>query len=79
MKTISLRIPESLQQRLQLLALESDVSKSEILRRALELFLTTRKVPDSASVTALAGDLVGCFRGPTELSTNGEYLDEIGQ
>lgn len=79
MKTISLKIPESLEQQLQRLALESDVSKSEILRRALELFLTTDKVPDSASVTALAGSLVGCFRGPTDLSTNTDHFDEFGQ
>ncbi len=79
MKTISLKIPESLEQQLQLLALESDVSKSEILRRALELFLATDKVPDSASITALAGNLVGCFRGPTDLSTNADYFDEFGQ
>ncbi len=79
MKTISLKIPESLEQQLQRLALESDVSKSEILRRALELFLTTDKVPDNTSVTALAGNLVGCFRGPTDLSTNTDYFDEFGQ
>ena len=77
MKTISLKIPESLERQLQQFAAESGESKSEILRRALELFLSKADSPASTSITALAGDLVGCFRGPADLSTNADFFDEF--
>jgi hypothetical protein len=79
MKTISLKISKSLEQRLQQSAAEAGVNKSELLRQALERYLSQSKLPSKSSVVALAGDLVGCFRGPTDLSTNEDYFDEFGQ
>ena len=79
MKTISLKIPESLEQRLQRSAHDAGVNKSELLRQALEHFLSRDKTAGTASVTALAGDLAGCFRGPENLSTDASHLDDYGQ
>ncbi len=79
MKTISLKISKSLEQRLQQSAAEAGVNKSELLRQALERYLSQNKVASESSVVALAGDLVGCFRGPADLSTNSDYFDEFGQ
>ncbi len=79
MKTISLKIPKSLEQQLEQFAAVSDVSKSEVVRRALESFLRGKNGHDSTSVAALAGDLIGCFRGPADLSSNADYFDEFGK
>jgi metal-responsive CopG/Arc/MetJ family transcriptional regulator len=79
MKTISLKISGSLEQRLQRCAAEAGLNKSELLRQALEQYLSTGKSTDSESVTALAGDLVGCFRGPVDLSTSPDYFDDYGR
>ncbi len=79
MKTISLKISKSLEQRLQQSAAEAGVNKSELLRQALERHLSQSKTANKSSVVALAGNLVGCFCGPTDLSTNADYFDEFGQ
>lgn len=79
MKTISLKIPESLERRLQQCAEAAGMSKSELLRQALEGYLSKGKLANSASVTFLADDLVGCFRGPADLSTNADHLNDYGK
>jgi len=79
MKTISLKISKTLAHRLQERASEAGVNKSELLRQALEHYLSQSGAANTASVTALASDLVGCFRGPADLSTGTEHLDDYGQ
>ncbi len=79
MKTISLKISRTLEYRLQQCAAEAGVNKSELLRQALEHYLSKDKAAMSTSVTALASDLVGCFRGPADLSTGTKHLDDYGQ
>jgi len=79
MKTISLKISKTLAHRLQERASEAGVNKSELLRQALEHYLSQSRAASTASVTALASDLVGCFRGPTDLSTGAKHLDNYGQ
>ena len=79
MKTISLKIPESLAQQLKHAAAESGVNKSELLRLALERYLGRDKRANKKSVAALAGDLAGCISGPGDLSTNAAHFDEFGK
>ena len=79
MKTISLKIPESLGQRLQQASDESGVNKSELLRRALEGYLVRDTHAKAASVAALAGDLSGCISGPVDLSTSAAHFDDFGK
>jgi predicted transcriptional regulator len=79
MKTISLKISESLERRLQLFAARSDTSKSEVLRRALDRYLSNDQATAEATVAALAADLAGCFAGPADLSTNHAHVDDYGQ
>jgi Arc/MetJ-type ribon-helix-helix transcriptional regulator len=76
MKTISLKLPISLSVRLERVARERGQSKSEIVRAALERHLKDER-PTSA--LELAGDLVGCGEGPTDLSTNPRYMEGYGE
>lgn len=60
---------------------QEHVSKSELVRRALDAYLRQR---ESAArfVSALdqAGDLVGCFSGgPPDLSSNPGHLSSFGR
>ena len=79
MKTISLKIPESLEQRLRKGAADGGVSKSELLRQALEAYLSVGKQHDMASVSVLAGDLAGCFSGPADLSSDPIHMADFGR
>jgi len=79
MKTISLKISKTLEHRLQERASEAGVNKSELLRQALEHYLLQSRAASTASVTALASDLVGCFRGPPDLSSGPDHLEEYGK
>jgi predicted DNA-binding protein len=76
MKTISLKLPLSLSIRLERVARERGQSKSEVVRAALERHLEDER---PMSALELAGDLVGCCEGPTDLSTNPKYLEGYGK
>ena len=80
MNTLTIKIPPMLEQELQQLSEQAHLSKSELVRRALTAFIAHRKsVAPLVSALDQAGDLVGCFDGgPTDLSTNPEYLKAFG-
>jgi predicted transcriptional regulator len=75
MHAISLKLPESLDRRLTERARQSKTTKSAVLRKALEAFLARRP----KSVTELAGDLVGKWDGPEDLSTNPRHMAGYGK
>ena len=75
MHAISLKLPESLDRRLTERARRSKTTKSAVLRKALEAFLARRP----KSVTELAGDLVGKWDGPPDLSTNPQHMAGYGK
>jgi metal-responsive CopG/Arc/MetJ family transcriptional regulator len=76
MKTISLKLPSRLSARLERAAKQRGQSKSEIVRSALEQFLSGER---PMSALELAGDLVGCCKGPGDLSTNPRYMEGFGE
>jgi len=77
---LTIKIPEALEQDLIRLNKQAHVSKSELVRQALQAFLA--RGPNAVPfVSALdqVGDLVGCFSGgPTDLSSNPEHLTGFG-
>jgi predicted transcriptional regulator len=75
MRTISLKLPEELDQRLTDLAEQRGLSRSAIIREALESF-TARS---GESVTSRAGELVGSLEGPSDLSANPRHLQGYGR
>ncbi len=79
MKTLTLKLPNSLETRLNFKAKESGLSKSEIVREALLNYLMDDKKAQTGSFLELAKDLAGSVEGPIDLSENEKYLEDYGQ
>jgi metal-responsive CopG/Arc/MetJ family transcriptional regulator len=75
MRTISLKIPDSLDRELDQLASERHTTRSAIMREAIKSLSKKKK----RSALDLAGDLVGCLHGPGDLSTNPKYMRGFGK
>lgn len=80
MRTVSLKLPEALSQALEQAAQAQGQSKSAVVRVALEAYLRGKPGGRRAvSALDLAGDFVGCFEGPGDLSTNPKYMEGFGE
>jgi hypothetical protein len=55
------------------------VSKSLVVREALEVFLKRNGRARAGSALDLAKDLAGCLSGPGDLSSNKKYLKDFGR
>jgi len=79
MTTITCKIPGKLNAALEAMARTRRVSKSAILREALEH--TTRRSSRRTTPTAydLVKHLCGRVRGPKDLSTNPKHLQGFGE
>ncbi len=79
MKAISLKLPTGLRAKLDRAAKQRRQSKSEIVRAALEHLLSDER-PDQRPMSALelAGDLVGCAEGPSDLSMDPRHMPDTG-
>ena len=83
MAVISLKLSEELDAQLTEQAQRRRLSKSELVRRALTMFLQTSeqgmKGSGSPSAVNLLADLVSCCEGgPADLSSNPAYLAGFG-
>ena len=74
MRTISLKLPDDLDRRLASLAKRQRVSRSEVIRAALEAF----RPDEPESFAAAAADLAGCVTGPKDLSSSARHLADYG-
>ena len=79
MNTISLKVPETLAIRLEDTARQRGVSKSALVRSALEAYLQADRVEHPESVLSRTADLVGVLSGPGDLSVNKDYLRDFGR
>jgi len=79
MKTLSLKLPEILESQLDIFARKSGMSRSEIIRRALLEYFSRDEVSHPGSFLDLAQDLAGSIEGPSDLSTNKDYLEGYGK
>ena len=77
MKTLSFRIPEYLDARIESLARRTSTSKSAVIRDAIEKMLAEDGARPSSRLDLIA-DLVGCVKGPGDLSWNKKHLDALG-
>jgi hypothetical protein len=79
MTTISLKLPDSLLERLEAESRLRGMSKSALVRAALERELSRQ--PDCAAPSChdLARDLAGSIKGlPRDLATNPKHMDGFG-
>jgi hypothetical protein len=84
MNTITLKLPPALDAALTDASQRAQLTKSEVVRRAVIAYLAPSGPLESGakplSALALAGDLVGCFAGgPSDLASNPRHLDGFGQ
>lgn len=81
MKTLTLKIPPALDLALAEASDRQNLSKSELVRRAVTAYLGHADGPSATpSALVLAGDLVGCFSGGTaDLSSNPRHLEGFGK
>ena len=79
MKTLSLKLPSALDAQIAATAKRRGVSKSALVREALECFLANGRVVKRKSALDLLGDLCGCIEGPGDLSTNPEHMRGYGR
>ena len=80
MRTVSLKLPDDLEARLERAALTRGRSKSDVVRRALARYLPgEERRDDRSSFLSLAAGLVGCVDGPPDLSENPRHLDGYGE
>ena len=79
MNTISLKVPEPLAIRLEDTARQRGVSKSALIRDALEAYLQTDGAERAKSTLSRVADLAGTLSGPEDLSVNTDYLRNFGQ
>ena len=79
MKSLSLKLPESLDNRLSAASRRRRESKSVIVRQAIEQFLKTEDEIPEGSCLDLVRDLAGCFSGPGDLSYNEEHMRGYGE
>ena len=77
MKTITLKLPEMLEVRLNTIARKNGMSRSEIVRRALTEYLSHDGIKPG-SFLDLSRDLAGSIEGPSDLSTNKARLKRYG-
>jgi predicted DNA-binding protein len=78
MKHVSLKLSDELDARLVKLSKQRGAAKSDVIRDALEAYFAGDR-PDDMSCANLAGDLVGCLKGPADLATNPKHLRDYGR
>ena len=79
MKTLTLKVPEILEARLNTIAHKNGLSRSEIVRRALMEYFSRDDVSISGSFLDLSSDLAGSIEGPSDLSKNKAHLEGYGK
>jgi plasmid stability protein len=78
MRTISLKLPDDLDARLEARARRLGRTKSDLTRDALSRALEGES-PSAVSCLDLVRDLVGSARGPGDLASNKKYLRGYGR
>ena len=79
MKTISLKLPEEIDHRLEASAKGLGTSKSDLIRSAIEAYFAAAGPGYAGSCLDLAGDLAGILKGSADLSSNKKHMVGFGK
>lgn len=79
MKTLSIKLPDSLATMLESAVANGRKTRSELMREALEAYLSRNREVRTDSFLAATHDLAGIAKGPRDLSTNKSYLKDFGR
>jgi hypothetical protein len=78
MTTLSLKLPESMANRIAAEARARRTPKSALVREFIERGLSAPAAKGRASFHALARDKAAGFRGPRDLATNPKHMEGFG-
>ena len=78
MKTITCKLPEKLDAQLEAAAQEEGISKSQVVRNALEDRISRKRGKKSPRAYDLVKNLSGSVKGPADLLTNPKYMENFG-
>lgn len=78
MESLSFTLPVNLATALGSIAKKRRMSKSSIIREAIEYYLKTVLKKPSRSFLDLASDLCGCIPEAADLSVNKKYFEGFG-
>ncbi len=79
MKTLSVKLPESLLEKLDSTAARKGESRSALIREAVEVIINENNKSQSGSCMDLARDLAGSLEGPEDLSFNKDRMEGYGK
>jgi hypothetical protein len=80
MRTLSFKVPETLERRLMRAVKQRRVRKSVVVREALERYLDESLPEPEATFLEMTRHLHGCVKGaPADLSSNARHLADFGR
>ena len=79
MRSLSLKIPEQLDNQLAAASRRRREKKSAVVRAAIEQYLKSEETAGCESCADLARDLMGCVSGPGDLSYNKKHMRGYGE
>lgn len=79
MGTLTVKLPQPLQARLDALVARRGRRKSDLVREAIERLVAERGEPAQVNVLDLLKDLKGSGRGPKDLSSSRKHLRGYGR
>jgi predicted transcriptional regulator len=79
MNTLTLKIPDVIKEKLKTYSRRKGVSRSEIVRKALNEYFEKDDFKDEGSFYDLAKDLAGSVKESSDLSTNKKHFAGYGQ
>lgn len=80
MKTLSVKIPEKLDRQLANEVARRHIPKSVLVREALAQHLAGASPADKQpGFLERAGDVIGRYSGPGDVSTNAKYMKDFGK
>jgi hypothetical protein len=77
-KTITCKLSDELNAALTAVARKEGVSKSDIIRKAIEDRMELRQGKKSRRAFDLVGNLSGSLKGPPDLLTNSKFREDFG-
>jgi len=78
MKTLSVKLPEALLEKLDSAARKRGETRSAILREAIEMIIDNERQPGDGSCLEMAKDLAGSENAPEDLSFSKKHMDGYG-
>lgn len=77
---ITIRVDDSLQERLESVAQAAGKTESQVVREALEDYLDRNQVDVTAYDLFKKAGIIGCVKGgPKDMSTNPKYMADFGR